>query len=378
MGELQDWAAPIRAMYEASPVATLILDSELTLQWKNQAAEHCDYAVLPQQEGDGLNLAGPVNLRARLEAGVPFTLTIPSVLQGPVEWVFLPQMDASGRLQGVLAHLFAQAGVQSHPTQSWKESLSNPVSIFNNQFRTPLSQIFSVLGLLRTDYQQDPALSQHLQRINWCCFRMLRTVINFSTDSKILEGRLQPNLLVADLCRLVRLLCQDVAGMLEQGGYSFSYDVPEEPFRTLCDWDLLSCAICNLLSNACKFTPPEHSHISLKMEAFEKQVTIVVTDNGFGMQPATLEQAFDRFYSFDPETGAPCGDGLGLYISRMILQLHRGTIALQSKPGEGTTAALTIPVAQPQQDAAFYDIPFGSDPFSNPMVILSDAISPDL
>ena len=179
----------------------------------------------------------------------------------------------------------------------------------------------------------------------------------------------------------MRILCRDTAALLQNAGYHFVYEVPDEPFVSLYDGDLLSCAICNLISNACKFTSPEAGGlISLKMAIWEKQVIITITDNGSGMKPQVLKRAFERFYSFDPETEAPCGDGLGLFICRFLLQLHHGTLALQTKEREGTTAALTLPMAKPGGNAVFYDDPvsLARDRFSNLYVILSDAIPPEV
>ena len=183
-----------------------------------------------------------------------------------------------------------------------------------------------------------------------------------------------------DLCRFVQVLCKDTKELVQNAGYQFFYEVPSIPFITLYDGDLLLCAICNLISNACKFTNPESSHITLKMTVWEKQVTITITDNGSGIKPQVLKRAFERFYSFDPQTGAPCGDGLGLFICRFLLQLHHGTLAFQTKEGEGTTAALTLPMIKPSGDAVFCDAPISltRDRFSNLYVILSDAIPPDI
>ena len=71
---------------------------------------------------------------------------------------------------------------------------------------------------------------------------------------------------------------------------------------------------------------------------------------------------------------------MGLFICRFLLQLHHGTLALQTKEREGTTAALTLPMAKPGGNAVFYDDPvsLARDRFSNLYVILSDAIPPEV
>ena len=378
MNDRPGWAKPFIAMYANSPIVTLILDDTLEIRWENKAAKRGGSLIRQLNWDDCLVRAKQNGLLPCLQEGKPFALADPLLFHPPVHFVFQPQMDESGLLQGVLVHVFQAVGASS---PGWRESMYQPSNIFNHQFRAPLSQIFSVLNLLQTEYQKDEILQKYLGNINWYCYRILRTVINFSMDNRIQSGQLKPKMLAGDLCRFMRILCRDTAELLQNAGYHFVYEVPDEPFVSLYDGDLLSCAICNLISNACKFTSPEAGGlISLKMAIWEKQVIITITDNGSGMKPQVLKRAFERFYSFDPETEAPCGDGLGLFICRFLLQLHHGTLALQTKEREGTTAALTLPMAKPGGNAVFYDDPvsLARDRFSNLYVILSDAIPPEV
>ncbi|MDD3193253.1 MAG: HAMP domain-containing sensor histidine kinase [Oscillospiraceae bacterium] len=378
MDDYPRWTMPFINMYTDSPIATFILDEALEIQWKNKSAENRDDLMETGPNPEECIFHGKkCDLIARLREGKPFTLIEPIPFKNPISLVFQPQIDESGLFQGALVHVF---GLQNNVSpQNARDGLHQPITILNNQFRTPLSQIFSILNLLQADYQQDNALQKYLHDINWHCYRILRTVINFSTDSRILAGQFKPKLLAGDLCHFIYTLCQDTADLLKSSGYVFSFDIPQEPFITLYDGDLLSCAICNLISNACKFTKADGGTISFRMSVFEKQATITITDNGSGMSPTVLERAFDRFYSLDPKTGAPDGDGLGLFIARMVMHLHDGTIALQTKEGKGTIAALTIPLRKPDGNAALCNdaVPLSEDRFSNLYVILSDPICPD-
>lgn len=377
MDDQLGWAKPFIAMYANSPIATLILDRTLEIQWENKAAKSGDSLIRQLNWDDCLIRAKQNGLLTCLHQRKPFTLANPLLFRPPVHFIFQPQTDKEGLLQGVLVHIFQDTNVSS---PEWKESMYQPANVYNNQFRMPLSQIFSVLNLLQIEYQKDETLQKYLGNINWYCYRILRTVVNFSMDNRIQSGQLKPKMQAGDLCRFVQVLCKDTKELVRNAGYQFFYEVPSIPFITLYDGDLLSCAICNLISNACKFTNPESSHITLKMTVWEKQVTITITDNGSGIKPQVLKRAFERFYSFDPQTGAPCGDGLGLFICRFLLQLHHGTLAFQTKEGEGTTAALTLPMIKPSGDAVFCDAPISltRDRFSNLYVILSDAIPPDI
>ena len=380
MGDYPHWAEPFLAIYEDSPIATLILNDQLEVLWENKTMQNDRHLICRMNLQDCLSHAEQNGLAQRLRHGQPFTYPIPDMFSACSSLVFQPHTDSSGSLEGVLVQYWGEGSLPSAPSSDWRSSLYQPISIFSHQFRTPLSQIFSALNLLQIDRQQDQALQTYLRSINWSCYRLLRTVSNFSSDHLIQSGQLRPKMFVGDLCRFLRDFCQNAEQILQNAGYGFSYEVPPESFITLFDADLLSRAICNLLSNACKFTEKENSKIFLKTAILEKQATILLSDNGCGMAPSVLQRAFDRFYSFDPVTQAPCGDGLGLFICRFMLQLHHGTVALQSKEGEGVTAALTLPLRSLDGDTAFYNepTPVRNDRFSPLNVILSDVIEPEV
>lgn len=134
-----------------------------------------------------------------MHQGKPFTLANPLLFRPPVHFIFQPQTDKEGLLQGVLVHIFQDTNVSS---PEWKESMYQPANVYNNQFRMPLSQIFSVLNLLQIEYQKDETLQKYLGNINWYCYRILRTVVNFSMDNRIQSGQLKPKMQAGDLVPL--------------------------------------------------------------------------------------------------------------------------------------------------------------------------------
>ncbi|GAA0196652.1 hypothetical protein GCM10009122_61400 [Fulvivirga kasyanovii] len=101
----------------------------------------------------------------------------------------------------------------------------------------------------------------------------------------------------------------------------------------------------NLLSNACKYTP-EGGHIQVKAWKQDKYVCIKVTDNGFGIQPDQLNNIFEPFYQVTPEGTAASGLGIGLALVKNLVELHGGTISVNSSgSGNGTTFEICFHVA---------------------------------
>ena len=332
MDDQLGWAKPFIAMYANSPIATLILDRTLEIQWENKAAKSGDSLIRQLNWDDCLIRAKQNGLLTCLHQGKPFTLANPLLFRPPVHFIFQPQTDKEGLLQGVLVHIFQDTNVSS---PEWKESMYQPANVYNNQFRMPLSQIFSVLNLLQIEYQKDETLQKYLGNINWYCYRILRTVVNFSMDNRIQSGQLKPKMQAGDLCRFVQVLCKDTKELVQNAGYQFFYEVPSIPFITLYDGDLLSCAICNLISNACKFTNPESSHITLKMTVWEKQVTITITDNGSGIKPQVLKRALSGFIRLIRKQGRPVATGWAFLSVAFFYSCIMERLPFKRKKGKG-------------------------------------------
>lgn len=378
MSSFPPWSDPFILMYEHSPISTFILNANLEVIWENEAVKEHFYPDGQPLLEEITRYSHKDNLLSTLRAGHPVNFTSESLFCAATNLTFHPYLAPDQTLLGVVLHLFGDDSISASHSLTWQDSLYKPLSIFTNQFRTPLSQIFSILNASMVDYQEDQKLIDNLRSINWSCYKMLRTVINFSEDSKIQSGQLKINKQGGDLCRFLRNLCADFVALADNLNISFYCDIPEHSVFTMYDPDILSCAILNIASNCCKFAKGQDDSLRLKLSIFDQHATVTISDSGVGMSPEVLEHVFDRFYSYDPETGGTCGDGLGLFITRFMLQLHDGTIAIQSKINEGTTVAFTFPLEEPKSmDFLSSDPPqLLNDRFSLLNIILSDVIEP--
>jgi anti-sigma regulatory factor (Ser/Thr protein kinase) len=110
------------------------------------------------------------------------------------------------------------------------------------------------------------------------------------------------------------------------------------------DEDRLGQLIGNLVSNAIKFTPPG-GRVTVTMQAVVDYAVVTVTDTGIGIPEADLPHIFERFYrSAGVTSRAIQGSGLGLTISKAIVDAHGGTISAESEPGRGTTFRIRLPL----------------------------------
>ena len=110
------------------------------------------------------------------------------------------------------------------------------------------------------------------------------------------------------------------------------------------DADRLQRALLNLCKNAIEHSP-DSGDVALRLTREHDQAVIEVEDGGSGMTPEQLAHAFDRFYRADRSRSSPVGNsGLGLPIAKWIVEAHGGTLALASRPGEGTVATVRLPL----------------------------------
>ena len=108
--------------------------------------------------------------------------------------------------------------------------------------------------------------------------------------------------------------------------------------------DYLTLVVANLLTNAIHYNR-DGGTVTLTLRQDGNDAVLSVADTGEGMEPETLSRIFDRFYRADQSRSLPAGrTGLGLAITKSIVEAHNGTITVESTPGKGTTFTVRVPL----------------------------------
>ncbi len=129
-------------------------------------------------------------------------------------------------------------------------------------------------------------------------------------------------------------------------GPSLTFEIPGDPIEVEVDVNRISQVIINLLSNARKYSP-KGSPITMTLQQAGYETMFSVRDMGVGIPEEMLPHIFDQFYrvpSVEVQNGPHVGLGLGLYISRKIVERHGGHIDVQSVPGQGSTFTVILPM----------------------------------
>lgn len=159
-------------------------------------------------------------------------------------------------------------------------------------------------------------------------------------DNNALNLRLEP----CEMNRLVREVAQDAHYVHKKR--TIHLDPWEEELFVLADMQHMKQVIIHFLSNAHKFSPLEES-IDIVLKREDGQVRVSVHDNGPGIHPKEHQKIWERFYrvpDIEVLNGSEVGLGLGLYLSRVVVEQHHGTIGLQSAPAAGSTFWFTLPL----------------------------------
>jgi signal transduction histidine kinase len=174
--------------------------------------------------------------------------------------------------------------------------------------------------------------------------RRMEILVNDLLDSSLIET----NMFVVHRrrCDLVEL-CRNLIDEYTAGaGPALTFEIPGEPLEVEADADRISQVIINLLTNARKYSP-KGCPITVTLQQAGYQAIVSVRDMGIGIPPETLPHIFDQFYrvpGVEVQTGSHTGLGLGLYISKKIVERHGGHIDVQSTPEQGSTFSVILPL----------------------------------
>lgn len=174
--------------------------------------------------------------------------------------------------------------------------------------------------------------------------RLIRLVNNMLNVSRIEEGRLVFQEEVENLSRPVRSVFSQFAPEAERKGLEYHLDIAQHiRDKVKVDPDRIQEVIGNLLSNAVKYTDRGSVEVKL-LQPDEKTVRFEVTDTGPGISELEQKRLFKKFERVETNVGKTTGTGLGLYISKLLVEKFNGNIGLKSKPGEGSTFWFELPL----------------------------------
>jgi signal transduction histidine kinase/DNA-binding response OmpR family regulator len=213
----------------------------------------------------------------------------------------------------------------------------------SHEFRTPLTLIQAPLENLLAGRQLSSIQKQQLELMRRNVVRLMRLVNQLLEFRRIESGKLQLKVSENDLPAFVTEIMEAFKGIAVKKHIDFRLISRQPGIKAWLDQRLFDRVLYNLLSNAFKFTPDYGKvHIYLELSGSSEEAILRIEDDGAGMDENTLMHAFELFYQ--SRESEHKGTGIGLALSREIIQSHHGTISVKSKKGAGTTFTITLPV----------------------------------
>jgi signal transduction histidine kinase len=222
------------------------------------------------------------------------------------------------------------------------------MSSVTHELRTPLTSIRALSELMSDDAEMPAEQRQQFLSIITAETERLSRLVNQVLDmAKIESGHGEWLHTDVDLRALLTQAAQTTTEMFRERGAVLTLEMPEQvrsEERTLkSDPDRLMQVLMNLLSNAAKFVPSNGGQVQLRLTADDVGATVAVQDNGAGVPPTQQALIFEKFRQGGDEAHRPQGTGLGLPISRRIVEHFGGRMWIESEPGHGATFVFHLP-----------------------------------
>ncbi len=234
------------------------------------------------------------------------------------------------------------------------------LTIINHEMRTPLTYVIAYSDMLNRDYanmlERDPDelplndMRTFLHGINAGANRLRRLVENFILLAELETGEARDTFSwrrerFSDYTVLLHVVANQYRDQAREKQAALEVEIEEGLPAIIADGEYLTTAIECLVDNAVKFTEQPETTITLRAYQDGDDVCLSVTDQGRGIPEDELERIFKSFYQIDREVYEDQGAGAGLAIVKGVVQLHNGTVSVESVVGQGSTFTIHIPVA---------------------------------
>ncbi|MDE6622818.1 MAG: response regulator [Alistipes sp.] len=212
----------------------------------------------------------------------------------------------------------------------------------SHEFRTPLTLIIGQMELLFRAHQFAPEIHNKIASVYRNCLQLRELITELLDFRKLEQGYTTIRAVEQDFPAFVQANTQRFADFAALRKVSLRFRKSVDTLPLWFDPKQLRKVLNNLISNALKYTP-EGGSVTVSVHKGNGEAIVEVSDTGRGIAPEELARIFDRFYQTDGTDSAPyAGSGIGLALTREIVELHHGTIDVYSEPGEGATFCVRL------------------------------------
>ena len=345
--ELQSSKDRFRSVIETVTDSIIVVNKDGAVYFVNPAAEKLFNIKSEQLLGRRLHF--PV---------VPGETTELELSNGTAESLVAEMRVSKIEWEGESAYLASLRNITLHKQIEQKLTKANQdlkqvnrmksdfISTASHELRTPLTSIKNSISILANGKagvlnEKQEGLLKIAGRNTDRLTQMIEELLDLS---RIESGKLKLQFTDVDLSEMMQHVVATFQSQASDKSIRLNMHKPQNMPKLYTDCGRLEQILCNLVSNAIKYTPDE-GLVTLSAQSSRERVEISVTDTGPGLSPDEQKRIFDRFYQVGEEIAATSkGLGLGLYIVKKLVTELRGEISLESQPGKGSRFFFTLPV----------------------------------
>lgn len=242
----------------------------------------------------------------------------------------------------------AISSIQKAKLYEGDQMKSEFVSIASHELLTPISAIEGYLSMILDENigHVDPKTRDYLNKVYASAKRLSLLIKDLLSVSRIEAGRMKIEAQSLDIDKMINDTIDQLKFVAQEKNISLVYAKGKKALPPVwADPDRTMQILINLASNAIKYTKEGTVTLSADLAAHGEQIEVEVKDTGIGMTKEQQAHLFEKFYRVDsPETTGIIGTGLGLYITRSLLERMGGSISVKSTPGSGTSFRFTLPI----------------------------------
>jgi PAS domain S-box-containing protein len=347
VGEIQEQKSRLEAVLESSPEAVVATDSGERVTMVNAAAARM-LGIRASDRGRTLEEIGAPRavLRCLREAAANGVAVREVEFGEKAFWAYAAQMNRGQpdlAPNGDAGIILAVRDITEH--RSLEKAKTDFVSDLSHELRTPLTTIQSAVGLLeRARDRLDPLEHRALELADQELQRIRGMVEELMTLAQMDSWKYQLEVGPANMSTVVQTAIESVETKAQRFGIKIYFGDAGE-HRCICDVQKLYQVFINLLDNAIKYSDPG-ARVDVEIEEDDSALTVRIRDTGVGIPKEDLNQLFERFYRVDKDRSrATGGSGLGLAISRQIVEMHGGSISVESEVDVGSVFEVRLPKA---------------------------------
>jgi ABC-type sugar transport system substrate-binding protein/DNA-binding response OmpR family regulator/nitrogen-specific signal transduction histidine kinase len=264
---------------------------------------------------------------------------------------WLEKTEINKRLESKSKEILEQRNTIAEIAEKAELATQEKLKFFTNishEFKTPLTLIMAPVEELMSNKEDNKnRVTENLWLIKKNAMRLLRLVNQLMDFRKIEDKKMTPKVSEHDLVYFIGEVMSAFDKVALKRKIEFRMATELSQLNVWFDPDMMDKVIFNLLSNAFKFTNDRGKVIlSIAKDEAEKNILIWIEDNGLGMSPEHVTHAFDRFYTGDNLMG----NGIGLSLSKELIDLHHGSLTLKSEKGVGTRFCISLPLGNAHFD----------------------------